>query len=232
MRSTVVELVFLHALPLDGSMWRGQMDLLPGRTHAPTLYGFGDQIEDWASEALSVVTGDRLIVVGCSVGGSCALEVARMAPDRVAALVLIGTKAGHRREPALHTRVSEVLRGEGMEAAWDLLWAPLLSSLARADAIAVAKSIALRQSTEDVLRGVDVFHTRPDRSIALSTLQCQVIVVRGAEDIAPGPKTSAAQARSAPQGTLHIIPDCGHYVPLERPEELNAILRGVIAAVS
>jgi pimeloyl-ACP methyl ester carboxylesterase len=96
------ELLLLHALPLDGSMWAGQMDLLPDATHAPTLYDFGESVEQWAAAALKLLYGDRLIVVGCSVGGSCAIEVAVAAPDRVAALVLIGTKAAHRPEPALH----------------------------------------------------------------------------------------------------------------------------------
>ena len=39
------ELLFLHALPLDGSMWAGQMELLPGASFAPTLYGMGDSVE-------------------------------------------------------------------------------------------------------------------------------------------------------------------------------------------
>jgi pimeloyl-ACP methyl ester carboxylesterase len=95
-----LELLLLHALPLDGSMWARQMDLLPGATHAPTLYPFGDNIESWAVEALELAHGDCLIVVGCSAGGSCALEAAIAAPNRVAALVLIGTKTAHRADPA------------------------------------------------------------------------------------------------------------------------------------
>jgi pimeloyl-ACP methyl ester carboxylesterase len=45
----------------------------------------------------------------------------------------------------------------------------------------------------------------------------------------PRPKASAAQADAAPRGSLHVIPECGHYVPLEQPEHLNSILRDVIA---
>lgn len=35
------KLLLLHALPLDGSMWAAQLDLLPNATYAPTLYGLG-----------------------------------------------------------------------------------------------------------------------------------------------------------------------------------------------
>src|SRR5882724_3064882 len=148
-----LELLFLHALPLDGSMWAGQKHLLPGSTYTPTLYSFGDSIEEWAAAALKLAKGDRLVVVGCSVGGSCALEVAVAAPDRVAALVLIGTKAGHRPDPALHASALETLREKGLEEAWNVFWAPLFSRSASSQAIDDAKQIMLRQSPLDIARG-------------------------------------------------------------------------------
>ena len=224
------ELLLLHALPLDGSMWAKQMELLPeGATYAPTLYSLGDRIETWASEALKLVKGNRLIVVGCSVGGSCALEVAALAPNRVASLVLIGTKANHRPDPDLHASALEIIHEKGLEAAWRNLWEPLFSRKTSSHVINEAKRIALLQSPDVVARGVTVFHSRPSRDQFLSTFSRPVIVVTGSEDTAPGPGTSAKQADLAPHGRLHIIPECGHYVPLERPEALNSILHEVIA---
>jgi pimeloyl-ACP methyl ester carboxylesterase len=227
-----LELLFLHALPLDGSMWAAQKDLLPGSTYAPTLYRLGDGVDAWAAQALRLVKGDRLVVVGCSVGGSCALELAMAAPDRIAALVLIGTKARHWPDPAQHASTLEMLETKGLEGAWEALWAPLFSRSADSRVIGHAKRIALRQSRRDVANGVTAFHTRPSRDQFLSTFPRPVIVVTGADDGAPGPKASAAQADRAAQGRLHIVPDCGHYVPLERPHELNSILRELIAAQS
>jgi pimeloyl-ACP methyl ester carboxylesterase len=229
MTTRKLEVLFLHALPLDGSMWAGQKELLPGSTYTPTLYSFGDSIEAWAAAALKLVKGDRLVVVGCSVGGSCALELAVAAPDRVAALVLIGTKAGHRPDPALHASALETLQEKGLEEAWKVFWAPLFSRSAKSQVIDDAKRIMLRQSPLDVARGVTTFHNRPSRDQFLSTLPHPIIVVTGADDVAPGLKVSAAQANSAQQGRLHIVPECGHYVPLERPEYLNSILREVLA---
>jgi len=225
------ELLLLHALPLDGTMWADQMALLPGATYAPTLYPFGDRIQAWAAKALALAKGNRVIVVGSSVGGSCALEVAALAPDRVAALVLIGTKANRRPDPALLASALQTIDAKGMEAAWHDMWEPLFSHKTSPSTIRDARQIALRQTPEAVSRGVTVFHTRPDREAVLSGFSGPVIVVTGSQDIAPGLKTSEKQARLAQHGSLHVIPDCGHYVAMERPDALNAILRDTIAAI-
>jgi len=224
------ELLLLHALPLDGSMWAAQKQLLPGSTHTPTLYPFGDSIEAWAAAALSMAKGDRLVVVGCSVGGSCALEVSVIAPNRVAALVLISTKVEHRGDPVLHASALQTVQEKGLQEAWKIFWAPLFSRSSNSQGIDDGKRIMIRQSPVDVARGITVFHTRPSRERFLPTFPHPVIIVAGADDIAPGPKMSKAQADSAPRGKLHIIADCGHYVPLEQPEHLNSILLEVIAA--
>lgn len=192
-----LELLFLHALPLDGSMWAGQKQLLPGSTYTPTLYPFGDSIEAWAAAALKVAKGDRLVVVGCSVGGSCALELAVAAPERVAALVLIGTKAVHRPDPALHASALEMLQEKGLEEAWKVFWAPLFSRSAKSRVVSDAKRIMLRQSPLDVARGVTAFHRRQSRDQFLSAFPRPVIVVTGADDVTPGQKVSTAQANSA-----------------------------------
>jgi len=225
-----LELLFLHALPLDGAMWAAQARLLQGSNRAPTLYRFGNSIEAWAAGALSVTKGQRLIVVGCSVGGSCALEVATIAPDRVAAIVLIGAKAAHRPDPALHDAALRTIAANGLGAAWSDYWGPLFSPAASRVVIDDARRLMLAQPSADIARGVSVFHTRPSRTDVLSTFPRPVVVITGADDVAPGRATSTAQAALALRGRLHVIPDCGHYVPLERPEQLNAILEAVIEA--
>jgi pimeloyl-ACP methyl ester carboxylesterase len=227
-----LELLFLHGLPFDGSMWTAQQQLLPGSTYTPTLYPFGHSIEAWAAAALNIVKGDRFIAIGCSVGGSCALELAAIAPHRVAALVLIGTKAVHRPDPALHASALHTIQDQGMEEAWKVFWAPLFSRSAESRAIDDGRQIMRRQSPLDVACGTTVFHTRPSRDQLLQTFSGPVIVVTGADDVAPGVEVSKAQAASASRGRLRIVPKCGHYVPLERPENLNSILDEVIAACS
>ncbi|KWV54785.1 hypothetical protein AS026_38105 [Rhizobium altiplani] len=226
------ELLLLHALPLDGSMWAAQLDLLPGATYAPTLYGFGDCVEDWASEALKLPTGNKVIVVGCSVGGSCALEVAALAPERVAALVLIGTKAARRLDSGLRATYATTLQEMGLSAAWHEWWKPAFARTTSAAIIAEAESIVMLQPIDDVLRGVRAFHSRQSRDDVLSTFPGPVHVVTGADDVLPGLAASSKQAGIAQNGCLHVVPECGHYVPMERPETVNSIIRQLIDQIA
>lgn len=49
-----MELVLLHALPLDGSMWANELRLPFDAAIAPTLYLMGDSLESWARGVLDL----------------------------------------------------------------------------------------------------------------------------------------------------------------------------------
>jgi pimeloyl-ACP methyl ester carboxylesterase len=225
-------ILFLHALPLDGSMWDAFGDLLPDATYAPTLYGYGASLEEWAKGALEPVKQQKLILVGCSVGGSCAIEVAALVPERVAALVLIGTKAAHRHDPDLRDSALALLAQGDIALAWRRYWAPLFSRETAAPVVAAANTVALRQGRQALCNGILAFHSRLDRSDIVSRLAAPIMVMSGEEDTAPGPRYSAQLAGIARKGAFLPVPRCGHYVPLEQPAILLNVLQRVIADVA
>lgn len=160
-----VNLVLLHALPLDGTMWTDDMHLEFDCVIAPTLYELGDSLEEWAGAVLDLAGSGPLVLFGSSVGGSCALEVAHLAPDRVAAVVLVGAKAAHHPDPSFRDEVIRVLTDGGMVKGWPRFWRPLFGSQADPAAADTARRIALQQDINDVIHGVRMFHSgsRPDR---------------------------------------------------------------------
>src|SRR4051794_8175238 len=99
-------------------MWARQRAWLPPTTIAPTLYGRGDSVEAWASSVLAEAVGSSIVAVGASVGGFCALEMARQAPDRVRCIVLVGSKTGVRRDVDARDEALRTLGNEGFDAAW------------------------------------------------------------------------------------------------------------------
>lgn len=225
---TDLGLLLLHALPFDSEMWAEQTSLLSTHIYTPNLYNFGDDIETWAKGALAAVTEPNVIVVGCSVGGSCALEIAKLAPARIAALVLIGTKARHDPNPTSYQNALKLLKDQGVEAAWKVYWEPLFQYQRGAISLEVAKKIALRQSSNDLANGLSAFHNRPNQDNLVSKLDFPVHVVTGEEDELPGVKYSTHLAKTAKNGQLHVFKSCGHYVPMEKPQELNALLKVII----
>jgi pimeloyl-ACP methyl ester carboxylesterase len=221
-----MNLVLLHPLPLDGSIWpRGLWDLAEV-VHAPTLYAHGGSLTAWAAAALDDLAPGACLVVGNSVGGSCALELAALDPARIRGLVLVGAKAGVRRDPAALAEAIDLIRGHGVAAAWVRYWAPLFAPDADPAVVDRARAIAERLPIEHVLAGVTAFHTRPDRATLLAELDVPVTIVRGEHDRIPKePRELAAALR---RGTFVEVAGAGHYVPLERPDELVAIVRRAI----
>jgi pimeloyl-ACP methyl ester carboxylesterase len=227
-----VRVVLLHALPFDGRMWRPVRDLLGGEALAPSLYRFGARLEDWAQGVLDLVGDEPCVVVGCSVGGSCALEVARAAPDQVAGIVLVGAKAGVRPDPALRDRAVRLLAEQGLEAAWRTYWRPLFGRDTPTDVLAEVRRLALDQDVDDVIRGVRAFHDRRDLTDFARAWPKPLVVVSGDQDRTPPPSTAARIAATGPHRRFHLVPGCGHYVPLEHPTTLHTLLAPALAGAA
>ena len=218
-----MRLVLLHALPFDRRMWDTTRPMLADAL-VPTFYGLGDSIQEWATAILDECRGDDdLIVVGSSVGGSCALEIARTSPHKVRGIVLVGSKATVRRDPASRDAVVGVLQDEGISAAWLRYWAPLFGPNAAPETLAAAHRLALEQNVDDVIRGVRAFHDRPDHAEFVSTWTRHLVVVTGAEDRTPTPAVARASVQGARREQV-IVENCGHYVSLEQPDMFHAIL--------
>jgi pimeloyl-ACP methyl ester carboxylesterase len=140
-------------------MWVAERDVV-----APALYGLGDSVEEWAAAVLDLAAPEPCVVVGCSVGGSCALEMARAAPDRIAGIILVGAKAGVRPDPTTRDEAIRLLETHGIDAAWTRYWAPLFSHHTPPAVIAAARALALSQDVSSLVRGVRAFHDRRDLS--------------------------------------------------------------------
>src|ERR1044071_161717 len=116
-----MKIAFLHALPFDGRIGEPQLEAFAEHeTHAPTLYGLGSSFDDWALGVLQSVPG-RFVAVGASMGGYTACALARLAPDRLEAIVLSGSRAdadAPERAP-LREEWIRIAQAEGGEGLWE-----------------------------------------------------------------------------------------------------------------
>lgn len=226
-----MRVLLLHPLPLDARAWDDVRGLLDHEVVAPTLYGLGTSIEEWATAIVSSLTdGSPFVVVGNSIGGSCAIEIARLAPERVRHLVLMGTKAGHRPEPAFRDEAVRVLRQEGVTDAWRIYWERLIGPLATAEMRSRVARLAHEQSVDDLVRGVLAFHGREDRSSFLSCWAGPVTMVSGEHDLAPQGSKETAQALT--RGRFVQLPGVGHYGPMESPRATADLIQQAVRAAA
>jgi len=207
------------------------MQILPDRIEAPTLYSLGVSLGKWAEGVLDMVGDGPLIVVGSSMGGSCALEVARQAPERVAALVLVGSKAGHNPDPAYRDATVATLERHGAEGLWSEIRRDLVGEQARSDVVSRIKALMLEQQTEDLVRAVRVFHSRPDANDVVAQWDKPLLAVCGDQDRVVTESKTTTLTQNARLGALYVMRGCGHYMNMERPGEFGSVISSFITAV-
>lgn len=227
----IPRLILIHAFPLDGRMWDEQLQILPGHTEAPTCYPLGESLEEWASGLLDMIDASRLIVVGCSMGGSCALEMARQAPDRIKALALVGAKAGHAPDPDYRDACIALLESNGPNALWPEIMRDLVGLQASSSVDDRIRALMLEQGTEDLIRAVKVFHSRPDLSDVVSQWEKPLVAICGDRDLVVTRTKTSALAASAPFGQMYVMRGCAHYMNMERPDEFNNIIGELVRSV-
>jgi pimeloyl-ACP methyl ester carboxylesterase len=226
-----VTILLLHAFPLDARMWEAQREALAGReVVTPDLPRLGASMAEWASAALELVTG-RFAAVGASMGGYCALEIARQAPERLRGLALVGARADadspERREGRAAT--IELIRSAGAEALWEDMREKLFAPGADPAAVERARSLALEQSPDDLVRAVEVIRDRADSTDLVRSLDVPVLVAVGEHDPYFPPAEAQTLAADLRNGRLHVFRGCGHLPSLEQPDEFNRVLTEFLA---
>src|SRR5919197_6407075 len=215
--------LFLHALPLDERMWEPQRAAV-GDAVAPRLYGRGASMEGWARSILAEVDGE-FAAVGASMGGYCALELLRQAPERVRGLVLVGARveadSPERREG--RARLLELIRAGGAAALWEDM-RPKLFPPGDTEAVAFARGLALEQRPEELVAAVEAIRDRRDSTDVVAGLGRSALFVVGRDDPFLSPEEVPAGAEVRPF-------DTGHLPSLERPNEFNAVVAEFLARV-
>ena len=210
--------VFLHAFPLDERMWHMG-------THAPRLYGLGSSMDDWADAVLESYPG-RLILIGASMGGYAALAAARRAPERLAGLLLAGSRpeADTPERYAKRAETIAIARKRGAEGVWDAMRAGLFGDDSDPDVVARARGLALDRSADELVTALGAIRDRPDSTEAYGALGDRAVTVVGDRD----PYVPVDDARRFEPDAV-VLPDCGHLVSLERPAEFGLVLDDAVA---
>ncbi|MEO0600135.1 MAG: alpha/beta fold hydrolase [Myxococcota bacterium] len=188
---------------------------LPGRADAgPTVTTIAALAEGLARSLEAPST-----VIGHSMGGAVAMQLALDHPERVARLVLVNTGARLRVSPAILGAVGAATPDVPFRV--DLAFGSATDpSVVDANALATA-SVPIATTLAD-WRACDGFDLR-DRIGAITT---PTRVLGGELDAVTPPRFQAWLAEALPNASLHLLPDVGHMLPWERPGGLAEAVTG------
>lgn len=232
------QVVLIPGLAGDATMWQDQLRELAAWqpvVASPHTDPSSLRIEDMAALLLRQHPG-RLILCGASMGGMVAMEAARQAPERVAGLALLGTTARPEtsemrqlREQAIALfeagRVREVI-----EPNVAMAFHPLQA--AQPALVQRYLEFVLGAGAEQLIRqNIAVIH-RPDARLHLPRMTCPVLVLAGDADQLTPPDCAEEIARLTPGSSLHRIPECGHMLTMEKPDQVNALLNAWLQTIT
>ncbi len=223
--------ILIHGAGGDHLFWPPQIRRLDGqRVVAPDLPGHGrsqglghHSISDYSRALLEFVDALGLagfVLVGHSMGGAIALEIACRHPGRVLGLALLGSGARLRVAPELlRSAATGSTFGSAIKLLVDLAFAP--------EAEPRLKELAARRLAETrpaVLHGDLVACDAFDLRGQVAMIDVPTLLICGAADRLTPAASSGFLKQQIPGARLELVPDAGHMVMLEKPDAVARLL--------
>ncbi len=229
---TDTTVLLIPGLLCDRVVWEPVITALGGDAEVADL-STQDNLTRMAQDCLAAYPGP-LRVAGHSMGARVAMEMARLAPDRIERLVLLDTGIHPLKEGEVEKRAEVVAfaHENGMAALAERWLQGMVHEPNRADA-ALMKTLTdmvLRKDPDLHERQIKALTDRPDASAYLAEIRCPVLLVVGREDQWSPLSQHQDMLDLLPDARLEVIDDAGHFAPLERPDAVAdvtaAFLRG------
>ena len=224
--------LLLPGLACDAELFEHQADALAawaghGRVHISDMHTRCATLPAMAAALWAEHPGQQ-VLVGASMGGMLALEMHRQAPERVAALALLGSTA--RPDTAelisLRTKACELFANGRMD---EVLRANVLFAFhplgARAPGL-VDRYLAMirRAGATQLVHQNRAVMARVDSRPQLAHISCPVLVACGEADQLTPPEHAREMAALMPHAQLDFVPGAGHMLTMEQPERVSALL--------
>lgn len=231
-------IIFLHAFPLNRTMWRGQIMALLNeqryRLVALDFRGFGESdtgvgvttMEQLADDVIGLMDNlgmQQAILCGLSMGGYVSFAAQRKYPQRINGLILADTKPEADNGEVQANREKVALQAEtvGTSVIADAQIPRLITEQTRKQHPEV--EMLLRRMIEATSaaglaaasRGMG---QRLDSNDVLVSIDCPTLVIVGEQDGITPPTIAQSYAAKIAGAQCVVIPQAGHLSNLEQPE--------------
>ena len=181
------------------------------------------------AEAALAADPPRFALAGFSMGGYVAFEILRRAPEKVQRLALIDTQATPDSAESIARRhglmeQTHIGRFHGVQPSM----LPHIVHRSHLDDSAITQPIldmAREIGAEGFLREQEAIMARPDSRPLMVDIRVPTVVVVGRQDQSTPLPRAEEMAADISTSRLVVLEECGHMSPLEKPDEVTAVLR-------
>jgi pimeloyl-ACP methyl ester carboxylesterase len=217
------------------ALWDYRGHGLSGAPADPAAYSMRQVVDD-LGRVLDLAAPDRPAVLGgLSFGGLASLHFALARPERVRALVLVGSGPGFKNPDAAERWMQQVERSA--RALETRGFEPFVAGKAAPTTIgrrpelpaarAAARAIAAQDPRGLALFGRHIAGPAPSVIDELPRIDCPVLVLVGEDDPAYL-RAAEVMAAKLPRAERHVIPGAGHISNLEAADAFNALVIGFL----
>lgn len=209
-------------------IWRPQTEALSAR--ATCLIGDQTQNNSVAGMAVRILgqAPPTFALAAHGMGGFVSFEIMRQAPERVSRLLLMSTIAEADKPAQIERRRGYeklVKAGRFEELIPERI--PLLFHPDRATderLVGIAEQMAADVGPDAFLRQQEAIIGRPDSTPSLDSIACPTMLVVGRQDRLGTVETHEEMATHIAGSELQVIEDCGHFLTLEKSNEVSALM--------
>jgi pimeloyl-ACP methyl ester carboxylesterase len=228
--------------------WENNIGVLSQRFRvlAPDIVGFGAterpddivySLRSWTDHVWAFLDAhgiDKTAIVGNSLGGRIALQMATDRPDRITKMVLMGA-------PGVGMTPTEGLAAlrayePSHDAMRDLLrnYFAVDPTMITDDLVAIRYEASVADGAYEAYRAMffDPRHTGSELGITaeeVRAIDTPALLVHGREDKVVPMQVSVTMLGLLPNADLHVFSACGHWTQIERADEFSALVADYLA---
>lgn len=230
-------LVFVHGAGSTHEVWQAQQQHFEDKAKViiPDLPGHGnssgngyDSIDKYADLIINLIKDlniDEFVLIGHSMGGAVAQNIALRYPEFLSSLVLIATGARLRVAPQVFKAIESDYK----------------------QYIALASSFSMAGSTNKQIRSVFeniLTHSSPQSAYSdflacdkfdimdkINTIKTKTLIIVGDNDMMTPVKYAMYLNQKINGSELKIIKDAGHMVMMEKPQEVNIAIERFVSFI-
>jgi pimeloyl-ACP methyl ester carboxylesterase len=213
-------LILIPAFGCDARLYQPQIKSLERDIRIQIIIPAASRFEAMVADVLRHAP-DEFAILGTSMGGRVALEVALAAPERVTGLCVIGAGAGAVADQAAGLHRSErIRRGERAQVVAEM--GEMIAHLPGPSGPTTRKAfvdMAMAFDLETLARQSDALAHRVDRWDELEDVEALTLCLWGEHDRFSPAADGLRLAEAVQMGSYIEIPNCGHFPTLEYPDE-------------